>query len=106
NGQLTPWIALLVVEAHEGTPLATISGAKQPVIEISRANLPAPAELALWTHVQVDAEVPLGPDSISRGIARMLSPRALAPNTRYVACVVPSFEAGRLAGLGKPTPDP
>src|SRR4029078_5686886 len=31
-------------------------------------------------------------------------PRLLMKNTEYIACVVPAFEAGRLAGMGG-TPD-
>jgi hypothetical protein len=33
--------------------------------------------------------------------SRLVSPRLLRPNTGYHAFVVPTFESGRLAGLGK-----
>src|SRR5262249_41538769 len=39
------------------------------------------------------------------GLSRLLSPRQLAADTRYHACVVPVFMAGRIAGLGG-RPDP
>ena len=34
-----------------------------------------------------------------------MCPRLLAPNTDYLACVVPTFELGRKAGLGLPIAD-
>ncbi|MEM1000394.1 MAG: hypothetical protein AAGN35_25300, partial [Bacteroidota bacterium] len=39
-------------------------------------------------------------DDPDRGISRIICPRKLEPNTNYHAFLVPSFEAGRLAGLG------
>src|SRR5262249_27828868 len=39
------------------------------------------------------------------GLSRLLCPRQLAAGTRYLACVVPTFMAGRVAGLGgRPEP--
>src|SRR5262249_33473625 len=35
--------------------------------------------------------------------SRLLSPRHLQPNSAYQVFLVPAFEGGRLAGLGKPT---
>ena len=35
-------------------------------------------------------------------VSRLLCPRRLDPATEYLACVVPAFELGRLAGLGLP----
>ena len=105
SGQLQPWLALVVVEARGGSPLGSIAGAKLPVVEVARGELPAADELSYWAHVQVDAAAAMSEDSAKRGIARILSPRALSPNTRYAACLVPAFEAGRLAGLGKDVTD-
>ena len=36
-----------------------------------------------------------------RSLSRLLCPRMLQPNTDYIACVVPTFELGRRAGLGE-----
>ena len=33
-------------------------------------------------------------------LSRLICPRILAPNTDYIACVVPTFDLGRKAGLG------
>jgi len=105
SGNLQPWLALVVVEARGGSPLGNIAGAKLPVVEVVRGELPAADELSYWAHVQVDANAAMDEDAVRRGIARILSPRVLSPNTRYAACLVPAFEAGRLAGLGKDVPD-
>src|SRR5204862_5891307 len=35
-----------------------------------------------------------------RNLSRLVCPRRLEPETHYLACVVPTFEAGRKAGLG------
>ena len=40
-----------------------------------------------------------------RSLSRLLCPRILQPNTDYVACVVPTFELGRRAGLGEEIKD-
>ncbi|MET0460783.1 MAG: hypothetical protein ABW195_16145, partial [Ilumatobacteraceae bacterium] len=39
-----------------------------------------------------------------RTLSRLVSSRLLAPATDYLACVVPTFELGRLAGLGLDIP--
>ena len=38
-------------------------------------------------------------------LSRLVCPRLLTPNTDYLACVVPTFELGRKAGLGLPIAD-
>ena len=40
-----------------------------------------------------------------RSLSRLLCPRILQPNTDYIACVVPTFELGRKAGLGEEIKD-
>lgn len=105
SGRLQPWLALITADAPAGSPLSNVGDAKLPVIEVLRTELPAPAKIPLWAHVQVGASVGTTQDVIRAGVARILSPRALAPKRRYCACLVPTFEAGRLAGLGKPVPD-
>lgn len=105
NGRLQPWLALIVVAAPAGNPLATVADAKLPAIEVARNELPSMAEMSLWAHTQIRDGVPATEEVIRQGIARVLSPCALEPTSRYLACLVPTFEAGRLAGLGKPVPD-
>lgn len=98
---VAPWLALVIQEAPSGTPLARGAG-PLPILALAADQLPPTAELGLWCHAQVVGETttPIAP-LLGGGIARVISPRRLAPRTRYVACLVPCFEAGRLAGLGQ-----
>ena len=103
--QLLPWLALIVVDASAGNPLGSAGDAKLPVLNAQPSDLPPSAELAQWAHVQIAAAGNADDTAFHAGTARILCPRALAPSTRYIACVVPVFEAGRLAGLGQTPPD-
>ena len=70
-------------------------------------ELPDLAECWAWVHAQA-----AGADSTEGAVraalngspelslSRLICPRMLAPNTDYIACVVPTFELGRKAGLG------
>jgi hypothetical protein len=105
-GQLAPWLMLIVVEAPSGSPLGHAANATLPVLSVKAADLPPSNELAQWAHVQIAAAGTQTEDVLRAGVARILSPRALQPTTRYCACLVPVFEAGRLAGLGQAPTDP
>lgn len=100
QNQLRPWICLVVVEKKEeklklGQPL--------PVLNIAnpQQELPDLSEAWAWAHAQVaganiDQALQTYPE---RTLSRLFCPRKLQPNTRYLACVVPTFEVGRKAGL-------
>lgn len=92
QGRLRPWIALVVVEQRAGELPTFDAALGVHSFTISGADLPDLAESWAWAHVQTSA---------GKTIARLLSPRHLRPDHHYVACVVPTFEAGRLAGLGR-----
>ncbi|MER6160371.1 hypothetical protein ABT147_33275 [Streptomyces sp. NPDC001868] len=94
GGELRPWLALVCVPARTARP-GREAGRPLPVLRVSGRELPDPAHLYLWAHVQtiVGHE---GDDRTS--VSRLLAPRRLLPHTEYVACLVPSFEAGRRAG--------
>ena len=109
NGtKLRPWICLLVVEKNHSR-LIRRRGLALPVLGVSSpALLPPLDESHLWAHAQVagprgaDPGTGLGDGADPRvNLSRLLSPRRLQPITRYRACVVPTFEAGRQAGLGQ-----
>jgi hypothetical protein len=102
--QLLPWLALIVVDASAGNPLGSAADAKLPVLNAQLSDLPPSAELAQWAHVQIASAGNADDTAFRAGTARILCPRALAPSTRYIACLVPVFEAGRLAGLGQTPP--
>lgn len=95
-----PWLMLVVVP----TSAATISPAPPgglPVLATDAAQLPNPAEAWAWAHVQVvtiDGQRPEdGLADPSRSLARIICPQRLSASTRYLACLVPTFAAGRAA---------
>ncbi len=106
NGQLMPWLQLVVVP-DTGTQLQPgRAGALDRLVTTSEQLHPLDAAWA-YAHAQLigppaagslqqrlsDANAPLN-------CSRLLSPRRLEPQTAYVAAVVPTFLAGRQAGLG------
>lgn len=109
QGRLRPWLCLVVVRKKEGVSLQT--GGSRPVGLLSitepadfRTELPDLSQSWGWAHAQVaafegslDAALASHPD---RSLSRIICPRLLEPNADYIACLVPAFEAGRLAGLG------
>ena len=107
--RLIPWLVLVVVEDREGNSL-TADGSGLSVLSVGDAarELPDLNEAWAWAHAQVDAEytdlAALLDDTPELACARLLCPRLLEPDSGYFACVVPSFEAGRLAGLGLTAP--
>ncbi|MEM1299500.1 MAG: hypothetical protein AAGH68_09475 [Pseudomonadota bacterium] len=113
QGRLRPWLALIVLRKTETFGIKQISGVPAPFIEAPVAELPDPAlpVSALWGHVQVEGpfdETPLAEivrDAPQRAKARLISPRRLAPNADWMACLVPAFEVGRRAALGQPWDD-
>jgi hypothetical protein len=115
--RLRPWVLVLVLEEHEfkrndrRLPL--------PVVSVTRKEaLPRADETWLFAHAHL--EQPIADSELSslerylkslqaaittdpdRMYSRLLSPRHLEPNKSYHAFLVPAFEVGRLAGLGKP----
>jgi hypothetical protein len=110
-GRLPPWLRLVVVRqdddrvvhqppARDGLP---------PTVSVPIAELPSAEEAWAWAHTQVigptgrDQELAnrLDPGNPALNLSRLLCPRRLEPRRSYLAMVVPTFEAGRLAGLGQ-----
>lgn len=108
NGQLRPWLCLIVVRKQQGVNLRSGGDLPLPSLEISAPAKPADelpdlAECWAWAHTQAVADGDLGATLSGRpelSLSRLLCPRILAPHTDYLACVVPTFELGRKAGLG------
>ncbi|MER7535630.1 DUF3892 domain-containing protein [Streptomyces sp. NPDC097704] len=111
TGRLRPWLVLVVVEERHAELLPSDGGL--PRLRCPRTELPVLAESWAWAHAQVATDEGAGEAEVDRILAeepdhtlsRLLSPRRLRPRTRYVAAVVPAFDAGRLAALGLPVPD-
>ena len=115
--RLTPWLCLIVLADGEiGDQTAATAGHPLATITVtSSASLPDLTQAWAWAHAQILG----GPDAPAtdydpasagavltqapaRATARLLCPRQLRPLTSYQAFLVPTFERGRLAGLGQP----
>jgi hypothetical protein len=109
-GRRLPWLVLLVLKADEFEFRAQGS-APLPVLRILEPGTTLPALSQSWAfahmHVAHPGEQPAAdlagliaarPDL---HFSRLMAPRKLEPNTAYTLALVPSTEAGRLAGLGK-----
>jgi hypothetical protein len=114
--RLRPWLALIVVEKQEGVAIAVSRSRPLPALTIgspavAAEELPDLAESWAWAHAHVvEATAPASlPDYLrdqpNLNISRLLCPRRLKPDSEYVACLVPTFEIGRLAGLGLDVPE-
>jgi hypothetical protein len=127
--QLSPWIALVVLNQSEYAEGQNIANRPLPFLTIADLTvLPIAADLWAWAHVhfnqglapnpsqslvtsdmsvvlpEVQAILNSNPDL---AYSRLLCPRLLDVNTDYDAFIVPAFETGRLAGLGEdPTKAP
>ena len=113
--RVKPWMCLVVLEDRgvEVLPGQRDQGsqrAQSPWIlnfdpGVAARELPDLSEAWAWAHVQVTCETQADIEATLTGqadrtLARLLSPRRLLAHKRYVAAVVPTFLAGRIAGLG------
>lgn len=115
TGRLRPWLCLIVLEKQEGVELRTVQNVVPlPILEIKAPaqpgrELPDLSESWAWAHSQVmgsqrdhkSLQTALAGES-ALNLSRLLCPRRLDPQTDYLACLVPTFELGRKAGLGLP----
>ena len=106
--RLRPWLALVCVRDTPATRPKREAARPLPVLRVPGHELPDPETGYLWAHAQVlattesEAEQLLQPEGDPlRSISRLLAPRILYPHTAYIACIVPTFDAGRRAGLGE-----
>lgn len=109
NGErLLPWLAVVVLA--DGEYAVADQGEGFPRALTVRAELlPPAAEAWAWAHTALNAETanPADPrataallaNNPAAGCARLLAARKLKPHLGYRAFLVPTFEAGRLAGL-------
>jgi hypothetical protein len=119
QGQLRPWIALVVVRVQDGVRLRPAGREALPVLDIAASvkladELPDLAESWAWAHAQVSWPNAAAADENGvrtllatrpeLSISRLLCARRLTAHTDYIACVVPTFEVGRCAGLNLPPP--
>jgi hypothetical protein len=109
SGALRPWLVLVVLpEDTPGLEFTTLPDAL-PRLVAPVAELPDLAESWAWAHAQLllenDGEDPAKvlTEHPERTLSRLICPRRLLPGRRYLAAVVPAFDAGCRAGLGQPT---
>ena len=121
--RLRPWIMLVVLKEDEFKDAPAQSNRPLPAIDVSapaESAFPPADQLWAWAHVQVnrdllqvdgtvrstdadltrarlEAALAANPD---HAYSRVVCPRHLQPDVGYHAFLVPSFESGRLAGLG------
>jgi hypothetical protein len=120
--QLSPWITLIVLAENEFSDGKNISSRPLPYITVPDPSvLPSEQELWAWAHVHFNQSLSADPTTelVSTDMStllprvasilssnpdlaysRLICPRRLDVNTGYYAFVVPTFESGRLAGLG------
>jgi hypothetical protein len=118
GAKLLPWLWLVVLSENEYKRIKAVKNGL-PVIDIAPEAMPsvfpAPDTASSWAHVHLNFK-PAGStakligasiqqkldENPNLGCCRLVCPRRLGPNTRYRAFVVPAFEKGRLAGIGRP----
>ncbi len=104
--KLLPWLTLVTVSDGLGS---ITTGHPLPVLHAPLGELPPDlSEMWAWAHVQTTTLYASGSltqaltDSPDSFISRIISPRNLQADTGYLACLVPTYKAGVLAGLGLP----
>jgi hypothetical protein len=124
SGRLKSWLTLVVLktdEFEEGKNLANRPLPYFTLKDVAAADVfPKADQLWAWAHVHVNTDVVQATIKASEGdmagvldalqaqidsdsdiaYSRIVCPRKLEANTAYHAFLIPSFESGRLAGLG------
>jgi hypothetical protein len=108
DDHLLPWLTLITVSEELAT-IETRANLPLPVLTVPLSELPPDLnEMWAWAHVQTTSTYKRGElsqalnDTPESFISRILAPRNLPPDAGYVACLVPTFKAGVLVGLGLP----
>jgi hypothetical protein len=115
--RLRPWLVLAVLAEDEFEESGRRGGNLEAItVQDPAAALPEPTELWAWAHVHVNEDLTAGTgdgaaalarlqavlaEDPDRAYSRLLCPRRLLPDSAYHAFLIPTFETGRLAGLGQ-----
>ena len=107
-----PWLTLIVLEPIVEFKYDTKHNPElPPVIFLKKdAKLPDLNESWRWCHIHINDKAELKLDTLQRtlkqesekAVCRMMCPRRLKTNTKYVAFVVPTYELGVQAAFGEP----
>jgi hypothetical protein len=107
--KLRPWICLIAVEKRAENLQATPQRPLPVLTVIPNQELPNLSESWAWAHAQITGDDLTIDQALAsrpeRTLSRLLCPRKLKPNIAYYACVVPTFDVGRKAGLGEAVKD-
>jgi hypothetical protein len=108
---LRPWLCVVVVREQPGVALTQRARAL-PLLEFSAPavpldELPDLEQIAMWAHAQIVGPAVSTDDQVraalagpaSSRVSRIICPRRLEPDTRYLACLVPTYHAGVQAGV-------
>jgi hypothetical protein len=112
NSKLRPWMCLVVVQKQAGVTITKAPDVPLPMLQITTPAKPAKelpdlVDCWAWAHAQAAGDDSLAPTVQAAldgppdaNLSRLIAPRVLAPDTEYIACVVPTYEVGRKTGLG------
>ncbi|KUI27672.1 hypothetical protein AU196_21105 [Mycobacterium sp. IS-1742] len=101
DGNLPPWLRLVVVDAAEAVFTAR-SADRSATVTVPAGELPPPDDAWAWAHAQVlgsDVAGGLDDGSPALNLSRLVCPRRLTEDKEWIACLVPVFRAGQEAGL-------
>lgn len=113
DDRLRSWLSLVVLESDEGVLTPPTPERKLAVLNVNDVNrLPIPTTLWALAHTQFEGTDINDPDDFNLArekldagaglaTARLLSSRLLEGGKEYIACLVPTYERGRLVGLGQ-----
>jgi hypothetical protein len=109
--RLRPWLTLVVLTAgrYELTPG---QGGLPAAVSVAKSELQPLDDGFAWAHAQVIGTTNVAQqvnDLLSGGhapvnLSRLICPRRLVADRDYLACLVPTYDAGVKAGLGDPAP--
>jgi len=104
GNRMPPWLALVVFERDE-VQWEPAQAGLQPILQVPAALLPPLGSQWAWAHAQAaSGSASLGARLSTAyapvNVSRLLAARVLTQNTNYVACLVPTTDAGCKAGLG------
>jgi hypothetical protein len=110
QGRLVPWVTLIV--AARGAYTLEHPPGRIPRIHVNRDQLQPLDDAWAWAHAQAmggttqgdpnartSLEQRLSDANPAMNLSRLVCPRHLDPDTEYIACVVPTFQAGVEAAL-------
>ncbi len=126
--RLTPWLTLVVVKEDEFEDGANMKDKPLPFFTLKDGKktadiFPKPDTLWAWAHVHVNKDLSNGapPNTANatsvnteitnvintnpdEAYSRIICPRKLEANIGYYAFLIPTYETGRLSGLGYDLP--